>query len=463
MIKSKIDKSFYILGLGISGLSTALFLKKKSKKVICWDDDNEKRKLAIENKLNVKKINPGEMSTIDYLIASPIINHRKKKNHPIIEIAKKKKIEIISDLELIYIFGITNKKIGITGTNGKSTTTKFIESSLKSQSCPTIACGNIGIPITDSIKKLKKKTILAIEASSFQLDKIQLLKFDISILLNISNDHLDWHGSFEKYVNAKLEIFRNQDKDCYAIICVDDKNCKKLVKLFPKKFKSSLIQISTQSNVDNGIYLKDSSNGIKIYNNLSSEVIFFENKLIKFTKVKHNLQNFLAAYATCYLLNKDKNFKSSFNRIVNLEHRLELVKEFKRIHFYNDSKATNIESTKSALNSFKNIFWILGGRKKTGGLKGIENSLGNVLHAFCYGECAKEFYNFLKKKSIKVIISDNLESALKEAVTKSLIEKKRINIVFSPACSSFDQFQNFEHRGRKFKSLVSKIVRNGKP
>ena len=141
-------------------------------------------------------------------------------------------------------------------------------------------------------KEIKKKTILAIEASSFQLDKIQLLKFDISILLNISNDHLDWHGSFEKYVNAKLEIFRNQDKDCYAIICVDDKNCKKLVKLFPKKFKSSLIQISTQSSVDQGIYLKDSLNGIKIYNNLSSEVIFFENKLIKFTKVKHNLQNF---------------------------------------------------------------------------------------------------------------------------------------------------------------------------
>ena len=125
--------------------------------MICWDDDYEKRKLAIENKLNVKKINPGEMSTIDYLIASPIINHRKKKIILLLRLQKKKKIEIISDLELIYIFGITNKKIGITGTNGKSTTTKFIESSLKSQSCPTIACGNIGIPITDSIQKLKKK------------------------------------------------------------------------------------------------------------------------------------------------------------------------------------------------------------------------------------------------------------------------------------------------------------------
>ena len=397
MIKSKIEKSFYILGLGISGLSTALFLKKNSKKVTCWDDDIEKRKLAIKNKLNIQKIDSLRMGEIDYLIASPIINHRKKNNHPIIEMARKKKVKIISDLELIHIFGISNKKIGITGTNGKSTTTKFIESSLKSQGCHTIACGNIGIPVTDSILKLKKKSILAVETSSFQLDKIQLLKFDISILLNISNDHLDWHDGFDNYMNAKLEIFKNQDKNCFAIICVDDKNCKKLADIFPKKFKSSLIQISTKYRIDNGIYLKDSLNGIKIYNNLNSEVIFFENKLIKFTKVEHNLQNFLATYATCYLLKKDKNFKTSLDKIVNLEHRLEFVKEYKKINFYNDSKATNVESTKSALNSFKNIFWILGGRKKPGGLEGIESSLQNVLQAFCYGECADEFYNFLRK------------------------------------------------------------------
>ena len=132
-------------------------------------------------------------------------------------------------------------------------------------------------------------------------------------------------------MNAKLEIFRIKIKIALQSFALTIKIAKQLAKLFPKKFKSSLIQISTQSRIDNGIYLKDSLNGIKIYNNLSSEVIFFENKLIKIHKgKKHNLQNFLATYATCYLLNKDKNFKSSFDKIVNLEHRLEFVKEYKK-------------------------------------------------------------------------------------------------------------------------------------
>ena len=146
--------------------------------------------------------------------------------------AKNSKVKIISDLELIEIFKAKNLKIGVTGTNGKSTTTKFIQSSLLLKKKRIIACGNIGLPIGDVIKKSSSSDIFVIEASSFQLDKIFSLKFDISILLNISKDHLDWHGSLKNYINSKLNIFKNQDKSCFSIICIDDSNCKKIAQNF---------------------------------------------------------------------------------------------------------------------------------------------------------------------------------------------------------------------------------------
>tara|TARA_B100000287_G_scaffold118652_1_gene110585 strand:- start:2703 stop:4097 length:1395 start_codon:yes stop_codon:yes gene_type:complete len=463
MIDLKISKNFFVLGLGISGLSTALFLKKFSKTIFCWDDDKEKRELAADEKLLVKKFDSIDNSQIDYLVVSPIINHRLPNKHPAVEKAKKMNIKIISDLEILNIYKLPNYKIGITGTNGKSTTTKFIEKSLLSQKIRVIACGNIGLPVTEIIPKLKKNNVLAIEASSFQLDKIDTLKFDISILLNLNNDHIDWHKSFDKYKKAKLRIFENQNKNDYAVICIDDKETKRISENFEKKFNSSLIKISTEKRVDDGIFLEDSKNGIKIYNNLNSEKIFIKKRVFNFTKVKHNFQNLLATYTVNFLLQKKaEKFQESIKEIVNLEHRIEFVNRFKNISFYNDSKATNLESTKNAISSFPNIYWILGGRKKRNGLKGIDNYLGNIIHAFCYGECREEFHNYLKKKSIKTLIFEDMKSAVKNAFKKSLKEKNKINILLSPACSSFDQFANFEDRGNKFKILVNNIIKNEK-
>ena len=156
----------------------------------------------------------------------------------------------------------------------------------------------------------------------------------------------------------------------------------------------------------------------------------------------------------------EKQFKHSLKKIIGLEHRLEFVGKFKNIFFYNDSKATNIESSRNAINSFKNIYWILGGRKKLGGLKGIDKSLEYVEHAFSFGESGNEFNEFLKKNGIKCTYSNKLESVFLSAVKKALKEKKQINIIFSPACSSFDQYENFEQRGNKFKTLVSGITKN---
>ncbi len=459
----KIKKNFFIFGLGISGLSAALFLKKQSQSIFCWDDNLKKRINAKQKKLNIHNYSSLDFKKIDYIVTSPIINHRLKDVNPIIEKAKNNKVKIISDLELIDIFKIKNLKIGVTGTNGKSTTTKFIQSSLLSKKKGIFACGNFGLPIGDVIKKSNSNDIFVIEASSFQLDKICSLKFDISILLNISKDHLEWHGSLNKYKNSKLNIFKNQKKNNFSIICIDDSNCKKIARSFNKKFSSKLIKISTKKKLKDGIYLEFENEGIVIVNKISNEKIFFNYNSLMFTKVKHNFENFLATYVVNFLLKINQNqFRSSLKKIVGLEHRLEFVGNFENIIFYNDSKATNVESSRNAINSFKRIYWILGGRKKLGGLKGIDQSLKNVEYAFCFGESGKEFSEYLSKKGIKSTYFNKLEKVFLMAVKKALKEKNQINIIFSPACSSFDQYENFEHRGNEFKALVNGITKSAK-
>ena len=459
----KIKKSFFIFGLGISGLSAALFLKQQSQSIFCWDDNLKKRINAKQKKLNINNYDSLDFKKIDYVVTSPIINHRLKGSSPIITKAKKNKVKIISDLELIEIFNIKNLKVGVTGTNGKSTTTKFIQSSLLSKKNKIFACGNFGLPIGDVIRKSNANDIFVIEASSFQLDKIFSLKFDISILLNISKDHLDWHGSFNKYINSKMNIFKSQKKDNFSIICIDDSNCKKIAQDFNKRFSSKLIKISTKKEIKDGIYLEFKNQGFFIVNKISNEKIFFNFNTLMFAKVKHNFENFLAAYVVNFLLKKSpKQFKSSLKKIVGLEHRLELLGNYKNIFFYNDSKATNVESSRNAINSFKSIYWILGGRKKVGGLNGIDQSLKNVEYAFSFGESGKEFSEYLSKKGVKSTYYNKLKEVFLIAVEKALKEKKQINLIFSPACSSFDQYKNFEHRGNEFKALVNGTIKSAK-
>ena len=327
MSVSKIKKSFFIFGLGISGLSAALLLKKKSHSIFCWDDDHKKRISAEKKRLNIKNLNSVDFSKIDYVITSPIINHKLKNVSPIIQKAKKNKVKIISDLELLMIFGIKNLKIGVTGTNGKSTTTKFIQSSLLSRKQGIIACGNIGLPVADVIKKSNSDDVFIVEASSFQLDKIYSLKFDISILLNISKDHLDWHGSLNKYKKAKLNIFRNQDKNCFAIICIDDSHCKKIAQNFDKNFSSELIKISTKQKIKNGIYLEYQTEGVLIVNKISNEETFFSYSILMFTKVKHNYENFWTRRKMCNKLN-DKRIVDDVFGEVGIENKI-----YRRLNF----------------------------------------------------------------------------------------------------------------------------------
>ncbi len=460
MITNRIKKKIFVLGLGVSGMSLALYLNKISKKIYCWDDNLNTRTKAKKSGLiltSPKKINFNEFC---YLVVSPGINHQIKEPHPAIRLARKCKVKITTDLEFLEFF---KKKtlIGVTGTNGKSTTTKFIEHSVSFKSSPkAFACGNIGIPFANLNLKDNSKKILVVESSSFQLDKIDKLKFDIAILLNISKDHLDWHKSMQSYIDAKLNIFRNQDENCFAVICVDDKYCKKIAKSFKKKFKSKLVTISTKQKIHDGIYVKKQKDGILINNNLSSQKIKVFSENMKFTPAEHNFQNLLATYATHFLLEKKPDdFIKSIRTMENLEHRIEFVGSLKNISFYNDSKATNIDSAITAINSLKNIFWILGGKEKKGGLKGIEDKLKKIIKAYTFGESKLNFRKFLNTESIECKDFKNLKQALEAAIKDAKKLKKNVNILLSPACSSFDQFKNYEERGLFFKKLVSEKIK----
>ena len=455
----KLNKKILIFGLGISGISIARFLKNRVKNLFCWDDKLDARKKATKFGLNLKPINDLDFKSLDYLVLSPGINHKLNLPHLVVSKALKQKASIITDLEFLNILDIRNLLIGVTGTNGKSTTTKFIEECLTNSKEKCIACGNIGIPLGDIANNLSINSRLAIEISSFQLDKIKKLKFQISILLNLSKDHIDWHGSWKEYVKSKLRIFKNQDKKCYAIICIDDKNCQQITETFNENFKSKLIRISTQKKINDNFILRKKTCLI-IVNNFNSKIQLEKTKL-KFTNVKHNYQNLLASYACQFLLKKNNHhFLKKVYKLKNPEHRLEFVTKVKNISIFNDSKSTNINSAKNAIKSFNNIYWILGGRKKEGGIKEIKSNLKKIVRAYTFGESGEEFYNFLKNKKIKSYRFTNLESALEKALEHGFKEKIEITILFSPACSSFDQFKNFEQRGKNFKNHLKKILRN---
>ena len=456
-----IKKNILIFGLGISGMSFANYLKDKVNNLYCWDDQLRIRNKGIRSGLQIKSINNLKFQYLDYLVLSPSINHRLKTPHEVVSKALKEKVKITTDLEFLNIFQIPNFLIGVTGTNGKSTTTKFIENCLTNSKNQCIAFGNIGIPFGNIINDLLNDDILAVEVSSFQLDKIINLKFHIAVLLNISKDHLDWHGSWEEYIQSKLKIFKNQDEDCFAIICIDDKNCESIAKNFDKRFISKLIKISTKKKINNGIYLEQKKQSLIIINNLNQTKIIIEKKRLLFTRADHNYQNLLAAYTCHFLLKKNNSsFLNSVYKLKNLEHRLELVAKIKNISIFNDSKSTNINSAKNAIKSLDNIYWILGGRKKKEGIDGIQSSLKKIIKTYTFGEAGQEFNEFLRKKKIQSNKFSSLELAIENALKDSLKEKIEINILFSPACSSFDEFKNFEERGKYFKKHVKRILKN---
>ena len=413
------DNSYAIYGLGLSGNSAFKFLKKKNiKKIFTWDD---KKNRNDKNKINLFKKNLDE---VDYIIISPGINIQKTKFKS--KLLKNKK-KLITDIDLFYMQKMSVKSIVITGTNGKSTACKLIQHIFKTSKLDVQLGGNIGKPVLDLI--IKKKTIVIIEASSFQLSYAKFIKPTVAAILNISKDHLDRHNSIENYRNSKFKIFSKQDYSDIALL-----NNKKLVNLFKKRKYLSNLKIVKKNSLNNKIKKK-------IVNNYLTS--------------KPNLENLTLVYYISKLFNiKEKIFLKATNRFKGLPHRNETFLTKKKISFINDSKATSFDSTKYALKNNKNIFWIFGGLPKPRDNFNLLGINSNVIKSFIIGKKTSYFKKKVEKK-IKYKISFNLKNAIKD-VFKELLStrEKRVTVLFSPASASYDQFNNFAERGDQFKKIT---------
>ena len=420
-------KKILIYGLGKSGVSSYKFLNDKAE--VYLFDDNIKKKFNF--KLNQSLKNFKEISKIkfDKIIISPgidILNCRLSK------ILKKNSSKIYTDLDIFYSF-YKNRSITITGTNGKSTTAKILHKVLVDQKYDARLIGNIGNPAL-SEKKITKKTVFVIEASSYQLDYSKVFTSKYAVILNISPDHLERHKNLKNYVNAKFKLLASQPSKSIAFVKKNDSLINKIIN--KKNFKQKIIKI-------------DSLKNDKILKQL-------KNKYFLSFGNKENLSFILKISKTLKLNNKD--LLKTLNKFKGLKYRQQIIYENKRLTIINDSKSTSFASSENLLKSLKNVYWILGGIPKKGDkFKLLKKNCEN-LKAFIFGNNHKEFRKNLKDK-ISVKNVKKLEDTLNVIFFDIRKKKLRKNIIlFSPAGPSFDSFKNFEDRGEYFNQLVKKFI-----
>ena len=426
--KTFLKKRILIYGLGKSGLSTYSYLKKNNI-ISLYDDRIITKKNIKDTHTTYKEIIKKEF---DCIIISPGIDIN---NCKLSRFLKKNHKKIYTDLDIFYSRYAFNQKITITGTNGKSTTAKLLYDILKDQKKDVRLVGNIGNPVLLE-KKIKKDTLFVIEASSYQLEYSKLFKTNISLILNISPDHLERHKTINKYVSAKFKLIKNQSKNDIAIL--NTKNFYIKRKLKQKKFAPSILKIEKYisdrfiKKIDNHYFDTDGN----------KENLTFVLKVSKILKLKNNL-----------LLKSLKNFKG-------LSFRQEIIHNSKFLKIINDSKATSFSSSEKLLKSLKNIYWIIGGLPKKGDKFLLKKNDCKKIKLYIFGKNQKFFINELKNKmAFKSFLN------LKSLIAKVFLDIKNENnfikktILFSPASASFDTFKNFEERGRYFNKLIKNYIK----
>ncbi len=420
------NQNILIYGFGKSGRACFKYLRKNNK-IEIYDD----KKSSIPKNLKKNSINKTKLTSVNFdrIVVSPGIDINKC---TLKKYLSKNKSKIISELDIFYLNNIKNKKITITGTNGKSTTSKLLHDVLKKHGKDVRLVGNIGNPLLLE-KNIKPKTIFVIEASSYQIEYSKYFKTDFAIILNISPNHLERHRTFKNYIKSKFGLIKSQKKNSFAFIEKNNNFLKEELK--KNKINSKIIKVN-----------------LKISNKIKKKIknSYFENK--------NNLNNlkFVLEISKKLKLKNQKIFKV-VNSFKELNFRQQILYKNKKLLIINNSKSTNFSSSINLLESYKNIYWLVGGRFKKGDNFVLNKKYYKNINAYIFGKKTKFFVKNLINK-IKYKTFDNIKNALVEIIIDA--KKKNlspVNIIFSPSAASFDQFSNFEERGKNFNYLVRKL------
>ena len=451
-VTSFAGKYVALFGLGGSGLVSAKALMAGGAHVMAWDDSTGSVDAAEKAGVPVADLSEANWKQFSALVLSPGVPLTHPAPHWTVKRAKAAGIEIIGDIDLFCRerdrHAPKSPFIGITGTNGKSTTTALIAHLLRMSGRETQLGGNIGTAIL-SLEPPRTGRFHVIEISSFQIDLAPSLDPSIGVLLNITLDHLDRHGTFENYASIKERLVAASDT---AVIGVDDNTSRAIADRLAQAGKN-VVRISSRNPVARGVYAQ----GTDIYEATDgADRIIGSLAGIGSLRGNHNAQNAAAAVAAVRAAGlKDAEIVAGLKTFPGLPHRMEEVGRREDVLFINDSKATNADATEKALASFSRIYWIAGGRPKEGGITSLDRYFGRIAKAYLIGEAAQNFAETLEGKA-PYVISGTMAAALDAAAADA--EKDRaegeIVVLLSPACASYDQFRNFEERGDRFRALV---------
>jgi len=448
-----------VVGLGVSGIACIKGLSRTGEKIYAFDEspkENLKDRLkeveGIEAEYyfgneELKKIN---MKNLDYAIKSPGIKYEV----PVIEMLLKNNVEVISDIEAAY--RATDATIvSITGTNGKTTTTTLTGEMASESGIPFKVTGNIGFGMYNDALNAKKGDVLVAEVSSFQLAGTSRYKPHISLITNITPDHLDYHHTVENYIEAKFKNVINQDENDYAILNYEDAT----IRNFSDKIKAKKIFFSSGRILEDGIFAE---NDRLYYKNKNNKQFIISTKEI-FIPGKHNLENAMAAAGAAIALGIDIEIIAGvLKEFKGVEHRLEFTGEYNKVKFYNDSKGTNPDASIKAIQGIeKPIVLIAGGYDKKSSYDEFIKAFDDKVKALILlGQTAKDIERCALKYGFENIY---LVETMDEAVKKSFeLAEEGDNVVLSPACASWGMYPNYEVRGRDFKERVSYYGGNSK-
>lgn len=459
-------KDVAVFGLGRSGISTCRALMAGGARVCAWDDNEAARKAAETAGVPLVDLNRRDWQTFSCLVLSPGIPFRYPEPHRFVKMAQLVGVPVIGDMEL-FARAVADLKdferpriVGITGTNGKSTTTALIGHILKQCGKDVRVGGNIGIGVLD-LDKLHSGAIYVLELSSYQLDLAETLRCDVAVMLNLAPDHLSRHGGMDGYVSAKRRIFRNQTPHDWAIIGVDDTRSQVMCTQLSSEGLRRVMPVSAEYGLGRGVSVLEGQ--------LADSMMGRSFPPADLTKAralpgKHNHQNAAAAYAACRALGLEPaDILAAMETFPGLPHRLETIGTLEGVRFINDSKATNAQAAEQALRAFPGSWWIVGGRPKEEGIDDLGPLFSTVKKAYLIGESTEAFARVLTGR-LDHVKCRTLDVAVAAAFNDARASGQPDPVVlFSPACASFDQFRDFEQRGDAFRKEAAQLAKRPTP